>query len=232
MVEQIIAHLRQVNARRSLAEQMQLLAPIQALQQWQCQRLLATHAELAQKPSYAKAMDFFVEELYGPKDFSQRDADLMRVIPKLAKALPNKAMHAIEQALWLNALSFDLDMAMAQALGDAPLNRESYALAYREVGRSDDRAQQIQIVAGLGEQLADVVKIPGIGLLIKLSRRPAKMAGLLSMHEFLQRGFEAFKDLGNVKAFIEPVIATETALNQQLLDPDVNLTEENPLPHV
>ena len=122
MVEQIIAHLRQVNARRSLAEQMQLLAPIQALQQWQCQRLLATHAELAQKPSYAKAMDFFVEELYGPKDFSQRDADLMRVIPKLAKALPNKAMHAIEQALWLNALSFDLDMAMAQALDDAPLN--------------------------------------------------------------------------------------------------------------
>ncbi|HCL11684.1 MAG TPA: hypothetical protein DHW66_05735, partial [Alteromonas sp.] len=122
--------------------------------------------------------------------------------------------------------------AMAQALGGAPLTRESYALAYREVGRRDDRAQQIQIVAGLGEQLADVVKIPGIGLLIKLSRRPAKMAGLLSMHEFLQRGFEAFKDLGNVKTFIEPVIATETALNQQLLDPDVNLTEENPLPHV
>ena len=121
---------------------------------------------------------------------------------------------------------------MAQALGGAPLTRESYALAYREVGRRDDRAQQIQIVAGLGEQLADVVKIPGIGLLIKLSRRPAKMAGLLSMHEFLQRGFEAFKDLGNVKTFIEPVIATETALNQQLLDPDVNLTEENPLPHV
>ena len=52
------------------------------------------------------------------------------------------------------------------------------------------------------------------------------------MHEFLQRGFEAFKDLGNVKAFIEPVIATETALNNKLLDPGVNLTEENPLPHV
>ncbi|GGF53672.1 FFLEELY motif protein [Alteromonas lipolytica] len=232
MVDEIITHLRQVNARRSLAEQMQLLAPIQALQQWQCQRLLATHAELAKKQSYAKAMDFFVEELYGPKDFSQRDADLMRVIPKLAKALPNKAMHAIEQALWLNALSFELDMAVAQALEGKELNRDTYALAYRQVGRGADRAQQIRIVAGLGEQLADVVKIPGIGLLIKLSRRPAKMAGLLSMHEFLERGFVAFKDLGDVKAFIEPVIATETQLNQQLLNPDIDLTTENPLPYV
>ena len=232
MVEQIIAHLRQVNARRSLAEKMQLLAPIQALQQWQCERLLATHATLAQKPAYAKAMGFFVDELYGPKDFSQRDADLMRVIPKLAKALPNKAMHAIEQALWLNALSFDLDMAVAQALDHQPLQRDTYAAAYRKVGRGEDRAQQINIVAGLGEQLADVVKIPGIGLLIKLSRRPAKLAGLLSMHEFLERGFIAFKDLGDVHAFIEPVIATETALNRQLLDPTVDLTLENPLPDV
>lgn len=232
MVEQIIAHLRQVNALRNLAEQMQLLAPIHALQQWQCQRLLATHEELAEKPTYAKAMDFFVDELYGPKDFSQRDADLMRVIPKLGKALPKKAMNAIDQALRLNALSFDLDMAMAQELSDQPLNRETYASAYREVGRAEDRAQQIQIVAGLGEQLSDVVKIPGIGLLIKLSRRPAKLAGLLSMHEFLQRGFEAFKDLGDVKTFIEPVIETETALNDQLLDPNIDLDKENPLPYV
>lgn len=232
MVEKIIAHLHQVNARRTLAEQMNLLGSIQQLQHWQCKRLLATHDALAQKPAYAKAMGFFVDELYGPKDFSQRDADLMRVIPKLAKALPQKAMHAIEQALWLNALSFDLDMAVAQEIGDNAVNRDNYARAYHQVGRASDRAQQIAIVSALGEQLADVVKIPGIGLLIKLSRRPAKMAGLISMHEFLERGFIAFKDLGDVKAFINPVVATETALNNQLLDGQFDLTTENPLPDV
>ncbi|NVK58119.1 MAG: hypothetical protein HWE26_21195 [Alteromonadaceae bacterium] len=238
MVDAIIAHLQQVNARRTEAENMQLLSSIHTLQQWQCERLLATHAEMAQKPAYAKAMDFFVDELYGPKDFSQRDADLMRVIPKLAKALPNKAMQAIEQALWLNALSFDLDMAVARELREQqpplgePLNRSTYAKAYRAVGRTADREQQINIVANLGQQLADVVRIPGIGLLIKVSRRPAKLAGLLSMHEFLQRGFSAFKDLGDVSAFIEPVVATETELNAKLLDSRIDLTEENPLPDV
>ena len=66
-----------------------------------------------------------------PKDFSQRDADLVRVIPKLAKVLPDKAMNAMDDALSLNALSFDLDMAMAQYLQShfpgEPINRDNYA---------------------------------------------------------------------------------------------------------
>ncbi|MAP21276.1 MAG: hypothetical protein CL582_10100 [Alteromonadaceae bacterium] len=100
------------------------------------------------------------------------------------------------------------------------------------MGRAEDRATQIAIVASLGEQLADVVKIPGIGLIIKLSRRPAKMAGLLALHDFLYRGFSAFKGLGDVSAFIEPVIAAESELNDALLDERVNLTTDNPLPDV
>ncbi|MEC8227597.1 MAG: hypothetical protein VX066_02700 [Pseudomonadota bacterium] len=232
MVESLIAHLRQVNARRQLAQQIGILEDIQAVQRWQCKRLLTTHAHMADQAEYHDAITFFVDELYGPKDFSQRDADLIRVIPKLAKALPNKAMVALNKALMLNALSFELDMAIAQQLNDEPLNRDSYAVAYRTVGRAEDRATQIAIVASLGEQLADVVKIPGIGLIIKLSRRPAKMAGLLALHDFLYRGFSAFKGLGDVSAFIEPVIAAESELNDALLDERVNLTTDNPLPDV
>ncbi|TPV60723.1 hypothetical protein FJ444_03620 [Aestuariibacter sp. GS-14] len=232
MTDSLIAHLRQVNARRQLAQQMGILEDIQAVQRWQCKRLLSTHAKMASQADYHDAITFFVDELYGPKDFSQRDADLIRVIPKLAKALPNKAMVALDNALMLNALSFELDMAVAQHLDNTPLNRDTYAMAYRSVSRADDRATQIAIVASLGEQLADVVKIPGVGLIIKLSRRPAKMAGLLALHDFLYRGFSAFKGLGDVKAFIEPVIAAETELNAALLDARVNLTTDNPLPDV
>ena len=89
---------------------------VHQLQDWQGQRLLVSHDDLAQQKRYQKAMAFFVEELYGPKDFSQRDADLVRVIPKLAKVLPEKAMNAMNDALSLNALSFDLDMELAQYL--------------------------------------------------------------------------------------------------------------------
>jgi hypothetical protein len=231
----IIAHLHKVNARRNLAEKMGLLPLIHDVQDWQCKRLLATHDEMARKPTYRLAMAFFVDELYGPKDFSQRDADLARVIPKLAKVLPNKAMKAIDDALALNALSFDLDMAMAQELqrqAEGKVNRDTYALAYRTTGRDHDRQRQITIVSHLGQQLADVVHIRGISILIKLARKPAKMAGLLSLHEFLQRGYDAFKGLGDVTQFIEPVVSKEIELNQQLLDPNINLSHENPLPYV
>ena len=236
MSQEIIKHIHRVNALRDLANQLGVMPLIHQLQHWQCQRLLVTHDDLAKQKRYQKAMAFFVDELYGPKDFSQRDADLVRVIPKLAKVLPDKAMNAMDDALSLNALSFELDMAMAQYLQShfpgEPISRGNYALAYRNVGRIEDREHQIDIIAHLGDQLADVIKIRGIGMLISLSRRPAKLAGLLALHEFLERGFNAFKALGDVQSFIQPVLAREKAIMQSLLSDDLTLPEDNPLPEV
>ena len=236
MAQETIKHIYRVNALRDLANQLGVMPIIHQLQQWQCERLLVSHDDLAQQKRYQKAMAFFVEELYGPKDFSQRDADLVRVIPKLAKVLPDKAMNAMDDALSLNALSFDLDMAMAQYLQahfpDESINRDNYALAYRHVGRIEDRTHQIDIISHLGDQLADVIKIRGIGMLISLSRRPAKLAGLLALHEFLERGFDAFKALGDVQSFIQPVLVREKAIMQTLLSDELTLPEDNPLPVV
>ena len=236
LAQEIIKHIHRVNALRDLANQLGVMPIIHQLQHWQCERLLVTHDDLAQQKRYQKAMAFFVDELYGPKDFSQRDADLVRVIPKLAKVLPDKAMNAMDDALSLNALSFDLDMAMAQYLNahfpDEPINRDNYALAYRHVSRIDDRTHQIDIISHLGDQLSDVIKIRGIGMLISLSRRPAKLAGLLALHEFLERGFDAFKALGDVQSFIQPVLVREKAIMQTLLSDELTLPEDNPLPVV
>ncbi|MBT3133544.1 hypothetical protein KL866_00130 [Alteromonas sp. ALT199] len=236
MAQDIINHIHRVNALRDLANKLNVMPTIHQLQHWQCERLLVTHDDLAQQKRYQKAMAFFVEELYGPKDFSQRDADLARVIPKLAKVLPDKAMNAMDDALSLNALSFDLDMAMSQYLQThcpgEPINKDNYALAYRDVGRIEDREHQIDIISHLGDQLSDVIKIRGIGMLISLSRRPAKLAGLLALHEFLERGFNAFKALGDVQSFVQPVLTKEKALMHVLLDEGVTLPEENPLPEV
>ena len=161
---------------------------------------------------------------------------MVREIPKLAKVLPEKAMNAMNDALSLNALSFDLDMEMAQYLNKhfatQSINRDSYAQAYRSVGRKDDRESQITIISHLGDQLADVIKVRGIGMLISMSRRPAKMAGLLALHEFLDRGFNAFKAIGDVQSFIQPVLERETRLMQILLSENTTLPEDNPLPVV
>ena len=235
--QDIVGHIHRVNALKNLAEKMDQMPAVHQLQQWQCERLLVTHSDLAQQPAYQQAMAFFVEELYGPKDFSQRDADIARVVPKLAKVLPNTAMNALNDALALNALSFELDQKMVSALEgkslhDEPRNNDIYAMAYRQVGEQEARERQIAIIRDLGHQLADVVDIRGIGMLISLSRRPAKLAGLLSLHEFLQRGYETFKKLGDVNSFIDPVIAREEQIMLQLFQTDFDLETDNPIPHV
>jgi len=210
---------------------MHTLAPVQALQEWQCQRLLATHETLAKEARYQSAMQFFVDELYGPKDFSQRDADLARVVPKLAAVLPDKAMLALKDAVAVNALSFDLDLDLVNHL-DGHLNALSYATAYRKCNRLADRQQQIDIIYHLGEQLAEVVHIRGVSMIIKLARKPAQLAGLLSLHEFLEQGFHAFKKIGDVHDFINPVLNKEREIMHMLMDDSVCLTTQNPIPDV
>lgn len=232
VTQDIVKHIYKVNAQRDVATQMGIMPTIHKLQHWQCERLLVTHEVLAKQPRYQKAMQFFVEELYGPKDFSQRDADIVRVVPKLAKVLPAAAMQAMNDALALNALSFDLDMNLAHALGDTPLNNDSYAAAYREAGTLKTRTEQIEIIAHLGNQLDGVVKMRGIGMLISLARKPAKLAGLLALHEFLERGFNAFKAIGDVHSFIDPVLVKEREIMQLLLDERVDLATHNPVPYV
>ncbi len=225
-IDQLVRHLHQVATLQQEAKETDLLPKIRAVQSWQCDRLLASHYDLWQKPKFQPAITFFINELYGPNDYSQRDQDMARVIPKMAKLLPKKAVESLESALHLNALSFELDMALTQQLADMPLNRDSYASAYKRCDNPGLRAQQIDYIELLGHELADVVKIRGVSTLIKLARKPAQLAGLLTLHEFLQEGFTAFKELGDVDAFIQPVVGRERQIMRDLFSEDCT----NPLP--
>lgn len=222
-LDKIVNHLQATTNLRQQVIQQNLLDKVQELQRWQCQRLILSHQDLWHSPRFRPAMEFFVDELYGPKDFSQRDQDIARVVPKLAKVLPQKAIDSIEAALHLNVLSFALDHAMAEQLAQQEINRDSYATAYRAIQQSQQRAQQIGFIQSLGDDLAGVVKIKGISMLIKISKKPAQLAGLLSLHEFLACGYQAFRKLGQVNDFIHPVISREQRLMQDLLhNPQVN----------
>lgn len=225
-VKQIMRHLHTVKTIQEIAEKSHMLKTIQDVQAWQCQRLLISHQDMYQQVRFKSAVEFFVDELYGPKDFSQRDQDIARLVPKMAKLLPEKALVSLASALHLNALSLELDFEMARNLQEKPVNRESYALAYFECNNQTSRQRQIDYIQTLGRDLADVVKMKGISLLLKLSRKPAKLAGVLALHEFLEAGFKAFKNLGDVNDFVNPVVAREQYILTQLFDP----TAPNPLP--
>jgi uncharacterized protein with WD repeat len=46
------------------------------LRNWQSERLARTYAGFTQNPRYKPALRFFLEDLYGARDFSQRNHDI------------------------------------------------------------------------------------------------------------------------------------------------------------
>jgi hypothetical protein len=101
------AHLQALNSLRGRGRpQPPRLAELKA---WQSKRLAGTYADLASQPRYAAATRFFLEDLYGPKDFSARDEELLRIVPVMEKLLP---AHAVETA----ALAIELEEALGRRL--------------------------------------------------------------------------------------------------------------------
>jgi hypothetical protein len=226
--KQIIRHLHGISTMQEIADKAGLIPTIRAVQAWQCKRLLVSHQHMYQQKRFQPAVEFFINELYGPNDFSQRDQDIARIVPKMSKFLPEKALQSLASALHLNTLSFELDFGLANKLVDTEINRESYAKAYVSCDNLNVRQQQIDYIRTLGNDLAEVVKMKGISSLLFISRKPAKMAGVLALHEFLEKGFKAFKNIGNVEDFIIPVVNKEHQIMQQLVNPN----SPNPLPDV
>lgn len=226
--KRIVRHIHGLGTMQVIAEKAGLMDGIRQVQIWQCKRLLVSHQDMYQQKRFKPAVEFFINELYGPNDFSQRDQDVARIVPKMSKFLPEKALQSLASALHLNTLSFELDFELARKLADTEINRDTYAKAYVSCDNLAKRQQQIDYIRTLGNDLADVVKMRGITSLLFISRKPAKIAGVLALHEFLEKGFKSFKNLGNVEDFIIPVVNRELEIMQQLANPNT----PNPLPDV
>lgn len=186
------------------------------LKHWQSERLRATYADLAAQPRYVEATDFFLGDLYGPRDFSRRDAAMLKVLPAMQRMLPASALATAALAIELEALSEDLDHRVAAALAPGPLDAAGYAAAYRVAGTPAERARQIDLIVAVGERLDALVKKPLILSTLKLMRRPARLAGFEELQDFLERGFEAFRAMGGAKLFLGTLREREEEIARRL----------------
>lgn len=156
-----------------------------------------------------------MNDLYGTEDLTQRDADLVRVVPAMERMLPATALKTIAEAIALDALSEKLDAAMAQRLGQC-FSEEDYIVAYRKMAARADRERQIAHVESLGNALCELVRIPMIGSTLAMMRGPAKLAGLAELQSFLERGFKAFKVMKNPHLFVSAIVQRERTIMDRL----------------
>jgi hypothetical protein len=186
------------------------------LRMWQAGRLAETYEDLRRQPRYAAAVEFFLNDLYGPQDLSPRDKDLLRACRFFARALPGAALEILKLAVALDVLSAELDHAMAQQLGRGGLTSAAYAAAYRRVGRADERQRQIELLIGIGEALDRIVLRRWVDLTLRGARLPARMAGFGALQNFLERGFAAFRDMHGAQLLLQAIRERETRLMRVL----------------
>ncbi|MGC2045124.1 MAG: hypothetical protein WA669_14995, partial [Pseudolabrys sp.] len=85
------------------------------LRAWQAVRLARTHADLLANPRMGPAATFFLTDLYGSTDLSKLAADVKRIVPVMTKFLPVAGLETVADAIELQALSEELDIAMVKA---------------------------------------------------------------------------------------------------------------------
>ena len=193
-----------------------LRARLEELQAWQAGRLRSTYADLLDQPRYRMAVEFFLGELYGAGDPTARDRDLLRVEHVMERLLPAQALHALTLAIELEILSQELDGDVVRALPDGPITGDSYAAGYRGADRRADRERQIDLIIECGQYLDKLVRLPLLRGLVRLARRPAHAAGFGALHEFLERGLEAFDRMGRADEFLGTIGQRERTLSANL----------------
>jgi len=203
-------------SRDRLARDQRMLAAVQSLQFWQAQRLQRTYADYAMHPRYRDAVAFFLQDLYGPHDFTRRDRDLRRVLHQWERLLPQRALEALMHALELEALSQSLDVATATALGDAEPAPASYAIAYRRADRRDDRQRQIWLTVAAGRALDSLIETQALGIALRAARLPARVLGVATLQAFLERGYRAFRKMDGAAELLQTIQQRETTIMHRL----------------
>jgi hypothetical protein len=197
-----------------------LNAKVATLKEYQQLRFSHTYADLLETARYGAASRFFLDELYGPSDFTRRDAEFARVVPGLVRLFPNEIVETVATLAELHALSESLDTAMATQLEAAQMTARSYVHAWQCTGRAPDRDHQIALTLTIADRLDVFTRKRLIRNSLRLMRGPARIAGLAELHQVLENGFDAFRAMDGAQEFIAMIDSREHALASALFSAD------------
>lgn len=244
--EIIRAAVARVNHLRAARQANPLLADaVVRVKQFQSRRFAFTYADLLAQRSTAssegaqrEAALFFMTELYGDADYSQRDAQFSRIAGTLQKVFPKPVVSTAIALAQLHLLSEELDHAMGLLLLIRPPESSkshvatpvfevstsefvaNYVVAWRALGRFDAREQQLFLALQIGQDLNRLTRKPGLRLMLKMMRQPARAAGMGDLQHFLENGFDTFgalaKSGGQAKIFLNTIQTRESILLEAL----------------
>ena len=210
--------------RESIAVKPGLASAISAIKQFQARRFAGTYFDLLHSEQYKPAAVFFLQELYSEKDYAERDSQFARIASALERLFPQEVVQTAVSLAQLHRLTEDLDLAMAQSWmsNEGKPELERYVKAWRSVGRRPDRDTQLSTVLSVGHELDRLTRTRGLRMMLKMMRGPASLAGMGSLQQFLESGFDTFAQMGRksdgARHFLSTVMARESSLINSLFD--------------
>jgi hypothetical protein len=216
-----------------------LTQAVSEIKAFQSQRFMGAYADLLKTPQFKPATQFFLEELYSEKDYSQRDAQFSRIAGTLERMFPKQVVQTAVALAQLHSLTEDLDLAMAQSWLEFTKKSDfvdRYITAWHKVGRRADRDAQLSGSLAVGQELVTLTRTPGLRMALKMMRKPASLAGMAALQHFLESGFDTFAAMTPKKPskngepegpafFLETVKKREAALIDQLFDATLQVSK-------
>jgi hypothetical protein len=180
------------------------------LRTWQSQRLARTYADLLADPRYRRACQFFLNDLYAPRDFSQRDHDILQMYDFMQRVFSEALIRPLKLTVEVNLLTEALDERLLDVLVNQlglteAITEQLYAEAYRRCDNYADRVRQIDLVYKIGQELDGIVQMPLTAAALTLAKVPARQAGYVELADFIERGYSAFKHMRGADHFLKTV---------------------------
>lgn len=224
--------VRVTREREQRAREAGLDARVTAVKHYQHARFERTYADLLSTPRYARSARFFLEDLYGPHDFTQRDAQFARVVPGLVRLFPHEIVLTVRSLSELHAISEEFDTRMARTLDLPTLDRRQYLRAWQQAGDPAGRSRQIELMLAVGQALDRYTRHTVLRHSLRLMRGPARAAGLGALQNFLETGFDTFRDMRGAGDFLNTIATRERVLADALFaaDPEGPLDALGQLP--
>jgi hypothetical protein len=183
-----------------------------ALQIFQSNRLRRDYPDLSAIKQYHAVGEFFFTEIYGPRDFSERDNGARR-LQGFLHLVPGVMAEDVEQVLELLDLTNHLDHDLALVLHGREVglnfNEAVYEECYRRQNNYDDRLRQLKLV---DRSLYDVFRLSRIGLLgtaLRRTRLVAQLTGIDGIHQFLLKGYDALRPVQDITLFAQTIYDRE-----------------------
>jgi len=183
---------------------------LKVLREFQVERLKTTYEDLLDDPETHGVMAFFLDEIYAPKDFAQRDHDAEHLYTQFENLLPSEPLKLLEDVIQVNKQSQALDQLLVDTLGerlqpDAPLKESDYIAGFRECDNAEDRLAQLELTVSAMRDVILGSRLLTVGIGLRMIKIPAYRAGYGDLYEFLQRGYAACKPVRNVNRIVDTI---------------------------